>query len=261
MVKAINNINTFIEKFVAGSGNFELYPELTYEGICLFIPQLQQLLLSMNIFDDKVYNISEFYNNNCEELGNIMKRYGSDKSTKHNYNIIYYHIFNMLGISNIKDVLEIGIGTNNPKLVSTMGSSGKPGASLKAFKTFLPKATIYGCDIDKNILFNEDRIKTCYVDQLKFETFNEIEKHLECKEFDIIIDDGLHSIGANFNTLLFAMDHLKPNGCFIIEDIMPNTLDVWQIISSIINIKMYEFNSMIIKSKIAYMLFVQKKNI
>ena len=37
--------------------------------------------------------------------------------------------------------------------------------------------------------------------------------------YDVIIDDGLHSIGANFNTLLFGLDHLKVGGWLIIEDI------------------------------------------
>ena len=45
------------------------------------------------------------------------------------------------------------MGTNNPNLVSTMGSSGRPGASLYAFKEYLPNAIIYGADIDKDILF------------------------------------------------------------------------------------------------------------
>ena len=47
------------------------------------------------------------------------------------------------------NILEIGLGTNNPILVSTMGSNGRPGASLYSFREYLPKSNIYGADVDK----------------------------------------------------------------------------------------------------------------
>ncbi len=33
--------------------------------------------------------------------------------------------------------------------------------------------------IDKNILFNEERVNTCHVDQLDIKTFDNIKTHLE----------------------------------------------------------------------------------
>lgn len=77
-------------------------------------------------------------------------------------------------ITHQKNILEIGLGTNDPTLVSSMGSGGRPGPSLYAFKQYLPNANIYGADIDKDILFNEERINTCYVDQLDIKTFDNI---------------------------------------------------------------------------------------
>ena len=41
-----------------------------------------------------------------------------------------------------------------------MTLSGSPGASLRVWKDFFSNAKIYGSDIDKDILFNEDRIFT-----------------------------------------------------------------------------------------------------
>ena len=65
----------------------------------------------------------------------------------------------------ISNLLEIGLGSNNTDLVSSMGKEGKPGASLRAFRDFCINAEVIGADIDKRILFKEDRIKTFYVDQ------------------------------------------------------------------------------------------------
>jgi hypothetical protein len=37
--------------------------------------------------------------------------------------------------------------------------------------------------------------------------------------FDLIIDDGLHALGANANTLLFALRSVRPGGFVVIEDV------------------------------------------
>ena len=66
---------------------------------------------------------------------------------------------------------------------------GRPGASLYAFKQYLPNANIYGADIDKNILFNEERINTCYVDQLDIKTFDNIKNTFGNIKYDLIIVD------------------------------------------------------------------------
>src|SRR3546814_2496627 len=46
-----------------------------------------------------------------------------------------------------------------------MGVHGKPGASLRVWRDYFPKAEIVGFDIDENILFQEDRIRTFACDQ------------------------------------------------------------------------------------------------
>jgi hypothetical protein len=83
----------------------------------------------------------------------------------------------------------------------------------------LPNANVYGADIDKDILFESERIKTSYVDQMDSRTFNDLLNKFGNTKFDLIIDDGLHSIGANLNTLIFALNNLKDNGWIVIEDI------------------------------------------
>ena len=49
----------------------------------------------------------------------------------HNYHLVYSALFK--NKNNVKKILEIGIGTNNTKLISNMGQNGIPGASLRAF--------------------------------------------------------------------------------------------------------------------------------
>ena len=63
------------------------------------------------------------------------------------------------------------------------------------------------------------KINTTFVDQLDMDTFTDLHKTFGNKNYDFIIDDGLHSITANLNTLLFAINHINDNGTIGIEDI------------------------------------------
>ena len=51
------------------------------------------------------------------------------------------------------------------RLKSSMGVNGQPGASLRMWKDYFPNASIFGCDIDRDVLFSEERIKTFHCDQ------------------------------------------------------------------------------------------------
>ena len=216
----------------------------------MFIPQLNQLLTHTD-YEFNPVDVSHFLNDDTDALGEIFKQNGSDKATKHNYHIVYSYVFSKLGRDSNIDLLEIGIGTNNPALVSSMGSDGRPGASLYTFRDYLPNANIRGGDVDKDILFESDRITTSYVDQLDSSTFNAFTD----KKYDVIIDDGLHSIGANFNTLLFGLNNLKDDGWLIIEDIV--IPDNWRAIDFILRTNK-QFTTYIVRTKCAYMYLVKK---
>jgi len=101
-----------------------------------------------------------------------------------------------------------------------MGSDGKPGASLYGWSEYFPNSEIYGADIDKDILFNTDKIRTYYCDQTDSEVIKQMwtEPNLQ-DNFDIIIEDGLHTFEANVCFFENSIHKLKPNGYFIIEDI------------------------------------------
>lgn len=218
--------------FSAGSANDESNKHLWVKGASLFIPQINELLEHTHYKFD-IIDINIFQNDNVMSLGNILQNNNSDKSTTHDYHVFYSFIFNKLGVNSTLNILEIGMGTNNPTIVSSMGVNGRPGASLYAFREYLPNSNIYGADIDKDILFESDRIKTGYVDQMDSTTFHELTYKFGNIKYDVIIDDGLHSIGANFNTLLFALNNMNENGWIIIEDI--HIAENWKAIDFILS--------------------------
>jgi len=188
------------------------------------------------------------------ELKSMFDKYGSDKANRHNYHHLYGAI-----LADRRDalvnLLEIGLGTNYPDLPSSMGSSGRPGASLRAFAEFLPRAHVYGADIDRRILFQETRITTLFVDQTDPASFRTLASELNC-QFDIIIDDGLHAPNANIATLSFACENLKNDGWFVVEDIESAAIPVWRVISALLPKK---YTSWIIAAEGAF-LFTMKVN-
>ena len=170
------------------------------------------------IFDEKV----------CTPLCEIMGRNKSDKgsininTSHHNYTTFYYSIFKDRQLMTLR-VFELGLGTNNVNLPSNMGPNGKPGASLYGWNEFFPNSFIFGADIDKNILFNTEKINTFFCDQTNKQIIENMwNEPILSDGFDIIIDDGLHSFEANVCFFENSIDKLKQNGYFIIEDILFN---------------------------------------
>lgn len=153
-------------------------------------------------------------------LCRIMTKHGSDKGIGyHNYTTLYSALFSGMRTKPLI-LFELGLGTNNPRLLSSMGSHGLPGASLRGWREFFPQALIYGADIDRDILFEEDRIKTFYCDQCDSASINDLwaEPGL-AGGADIIVEDGLHVFKANRSFLENSLGHLRPGGFYVTEDI------------------------------------------
>lgn len=112
-----------------------------------------------------------------------------------------------------------------------MTSGGKPGASLRVWKDYFANAEIYGADVDKNILFTEDRIKTFEVDQTKKDSVEKMWQQINKRDFDIIIDDGLHNYEAGITLFENSFEKLRKNGIYIIEDVSNKYL--FQLIESL----------------------------
>jgi len=160
----------------------------------------------------------------CEIMGRNKSDKGSNtiESSWHNYTTFYYSIFKDLGEKQLR-VFELGLGTNNTKLKCNMGINGRPGASLYGWSEFFPNSHIFGADIDTDILFNTDKIKTFYCDQRNPEIIKKMWNEPALQDnFDIIVEDGLHSFNANVCFFENSIHKLKQNGYFIIEDISNN---------------------------------------
>jgi len=158
----------------------------------------------------------------------VMTKYGSDKAQRwHNYTPVYSALLKRYRDRPVR-ILELGLGTNNPELRSSMGVDGRPGASLRGWRELFPRALVYGADIDRNILFQENRIKTFYCDQLDQAAIRELWSQPDLQGgVDIIVEDGLHTFEANISFLEGSLEHLRPGGMYVIEDIVQDTAEKW----------------------------------
>jgi hypothetical protein len=155
------------------------------------------------------------------DLCSIMKKYGSDKSTRHNYTCLYHDLFKDMKDRKL-NIFEMGIGSKNSSIPHTMGTGDgtKVGGSLYAWRDYFTDSNVYSADIDKDVLFSEDKIHTYYVDQLSSEAIHNMWTEIgDDVIFDIIIDDGLHTPEANHTFALNSHHKLKPGGLYIIEDV------------------------------------------
>ena len=188
-----------------------------------------------NILIDTKHNIEKYLNstrfiynknpNNHLTLTDIMNEEGSDKGqNRHDYTKKYEELFDPIK-DEITTFCEIGLGTNNPTIKSNMGINGIPLASVRGWKRYFTNATIYGADIDMNILRNEMGLFTYHIDMTDPESVDNFWKNFTFK-MDIILDDGLHEYEANVN--LFENSYDKFNRYYIIEDIGENYLGQWR---------------------------------
>jgi hypothetical protein len=172
--------------------------------------------------------------NNFDLLSQLCDKYGSDKGAiksfghpypwpSHTYADFYSRLFSHCRHS-IKNVFECGIGTSNPNLVSSMCADGKPGASLRVWRDYFPNAMIYGGDIDQETLFEEERIKTFYIDQLDPKAIEAFWNAVGAGNFDFMVDDGLHTFESGACLFSHSVAHLSREGVYIIEDVAPYEL-------------------------------------
>jgi hypothetical protein len=90
---------------------------------------------------------------------------------------------------------------------------------LRVWKDYFPNAMIFGADIDRDILFQEDRIKTFYMDQLDSKSIQDFWRMAECADFNLMVDDGLHTFEAGSTLFLNSIEYLAPEGVYVIEDV------------------------------------------
>jgi len=152
------------------------------------------------------------------ELNEIMVKYGTDKQKDvHDYVQFYQKYFEPIKNEKLK-ILEIGIYR------PPVGSPNSVGASLKTWKDYFNNSKIYGVDLDPFTDVDDDRIKTIMANQElrnKIDGVNGLNEVVDNfgSNFDIIIEDGGHTMLQQQVTLGFMFKHLKSGGLFVVEDL------------------------------------------
>jgi hypothetical protein len=176
------------------------------------------------------YTTAEMRKSDLESrLKTAFDSHGSDKANYHDYHRVYAHLLDILGGAP-SGVFEIGLGSSDTKVASNMGRSGIPGASVRAFAS-ITQGPVFGADIDQKALVNDGRITSFQLDQLNPKQLSEFvsQNHLGV---DLFIDDGLHSVTANLNSLTFGLQVSSSRGILVIEDIGEASLDLWRFIGN-----------------------------
>ncbi len=239
--------------FPSSAGSERQYLELTLRGSGELIDLINVIGNTESIHKATKTNSNYFETTESAKLRKIFDSQGSDKGSIHNYDLVYEEIFRSKPIESF-DLLEIGLGTNNLDVVSNMGLNGRPGASLRSWKEFIPNSRIVGCDIDSRILFSEDQIETHHLDQTSDESWNKLLEKLNQRKFDLIIDDGLHSPFANLRTIIYGQKILKENGIIVIEDISENSLPVFRLL---MNGLLKNCRTEIVKTRLSHLFIVR----
>ena len=165
--------------------------------------------------------------NNSSELSRLCNLYGTDKGGSERddwpwpirtYADFYEMLFGQNRMA-IRSVVECGLGAWRH---ADPDAGRRPaGASLRMWRDYFPHADIIGIDIDRKILFTDERITTYYCDQTDAQSVKDFvtTASLATESVDIIIDDGLHEFRAG--TCLFEniFGLLKPDAVYVIEDI------------------------------------------
>lgn len=164
-----------------------------------------------------------------DDFERLTKKHGAGKKGGHKF------IYTKLNLqrSSTLNILELGIGTNNPRLASAMWAGYVPGSSLRLWSEVFYNSNIIGADIDKNILINQDRISSFWTDQNSEKALTDLSKSVKEKgKLGLIIDDGLHTPEANLRTFVHLSDLLELGGYYIIEDIEPAWEGFWKMVGN-----------------------------
>lgn len=138
--------------------------------------------------------------------------YYTDKNTTHSYFELYNKLFNPIR-SQTKNILEIGIGDFGVK----------NGGSMLLWKMYFKNALIHSAGMlskdriydiilkDKSIktYLNSDAYKTEFVEEFKKQNIL----------FDVIIDDGPHTLNSQCKCIELYSELLTENGILVIEDV------------------------------------------
>lgn len=141
-----------------------------------------------------------------DPLTEIGLKHSTDKAVDHNFTPWYHSKLNHLRNLPI-NVLEIGVFHAQ---------------SLRTWKDYFPKANIYGFDINDRRCYIEERIFIEQGDQTDIPFIKSVFGDIK---FDLIIDDGGHTMFQQQTTFVNIFDRLNNNGVYILEDLHTSLLE------------------------------------
>ncbi|PHH92480.1 hypothetical protein CDD83_7228 [Cordyceps sp. RAO-2017] len=148
----------------------------------------------------------------------VALKYGTDKVTTHNYQLMYEKYMSPFRNLPIK-MLEIGLGCNMV-LITDYG----PGASYHTWLEYLSHVNLYFIEYDARCankyrdkavnaqVYVGDQADVAFLEQVVADTTTE-------GLFDIIIDDGGHTMEQQTTSLEHLWPVVKPGGLYVIEDL------------------------------------------
>jgi hypothetical protein len=143
----------------------------------------------------------ELVYNNKLTLHDVINN-NTDKNTVHSYIEVYEKLFEPIRLTASR-IMEIGI---------------YEGGSIDMWSKYFLNAEIHGADIDlryNKYSFTDPRIKL-HCENAYSNSFVSI---FDCQSFDVIIDDGPHTLDSMIQFVQLYPKLLKQNGLMIIEDV------------------------------------------
>ena len=138
-----------------------------------------------------------------DQLTQLGVKYNTDKATDHNFTPFYDNFLNQYR-ETFTNIFEIGV---------------QYGPSIRMWSDYFPNAKIYGADI--NLLVEKENDRMFLFDKIDQSNREDLAKVLNQSsyEFDLIIDDGGHTMKQQQVSLGYLFPFVKPGGFYILEDI------------------------------------------
>ena len=144
-------------------------------------------------------------------LEELCTEHATDKCGFHHNYVPLYDTFFEPRREATERVLEIGV---------------LEGGSMRMWQAYFPNAQIYGLNINDSSSHDTNRITTFVADQSSREQLGGfLEAH--GSDFDIVIDDGGHSMEQQQTSFGFLFPHVRQGGVYIIEDIHTSFPDLY----------------------------------
>ena len=162
-----------------------------------------------------------------DDFAKFMKRHSSaPKFWSLGYQDVYGPICSYLEGVDVQ-ILEVGVGVNDPSAPSGMPFSHEPGASLRGWVARFPAATVHGADVDPRALVTDGTYAVHWVDQRDSASLQSLARAIP-EGFDLVVDDGLHTAEANAKTAVALLPSLRRGGFLVVEDILPEYWNLWE---------------------------------